>query len=352
MLILCHNSINHNYLHKACLAKWIETKGTCPCCRAAVQMLDRTDVDYMHLVGDMLTAYEEEDLGPAVASLTRFDASTPAFLELSKALCESVCHVRSGTHVQGLAFFTGESEAFTVASALCGLFPRPLVAVGYRGIEVLYLDIAAPAACPAHNIAKVTSTGIVEPSQQLPVSRKKLSEGDNVFCVTPDTAYPGFVTPTGDVELVLPDDVSPESIAGAPLITFAGSRNTAHVAGVFTGGVVDAWFTDPRPDCWADHHRMVVWMHEWAALEADECAEMWTDYELSGVIWVMGKLPARKNKKLRRKNKHKTKEADGGGGAGAGGGGADDGDGDGAGTGGGGADDGDSDGDDGNDGEG
>ena len=205
----------------------------CPTCRQKVNGPHACrDFSYMELVRSVLTQKAFEYDAMVVSPRHRRKA---VHLELATALRGSIQHVRHGTATLGLAFFTGESEAFTVASVLCGLTPEPLITIGYRGIHVVDMDMKLVAAVSALNIAQVTSTGIVEPEQQLPVFRGQVEVGTDIFCVTPDAAYAGVVTRTRDVALELPDGILPMSLAGAPLITFSGPRQAARVAGVCTG---------------------------------------------------------------------------------------------------------------------
>ena len=228
----CTTPCGHSF-HKECLRVCLGQQQQCPTCRQKVNGPHACrDFSYMELVRSVLTQKAFEYDAMVVSPRHRRKA---VHLELATALRGSIQHVRHGTATLGLAFFTGESEAFTVASVLCGLTPEPLITIGYRGIHVVDMDMKLVAAVSALNIAQVTSTGIVEPEQQLPVFRGQVELGTDIFCVTPDAVYAGVVTRTRDVALELPDGILPMSLAGAPLITFSGPRQAARVAGVCTG---------------------------------------------------------------------------------------------------------------------
>ena len=223
----------------------------------------------------------------------------PAWL-LAQAVCPSVVRVEWGSgDVKAWAFFVGERQALTVATAVVEAPLEPRLLVGMRAAYDVQLDATLGTYIPSRNVASVTTAGIIEERRRLTTSTTRLAEGDTVFCVYgDDTVVRGYVTDQQDVAWETNGSVV--AMAGAPVITI--QRDHAVVCGVCTGGMVDMRHQDT-----VSVPAMVVWMYEWDELKT----EVHPEDCLTDLMFITAKtcVPRRGNKSGKPKQKKKRRTA-------------------------------------------
>lgn len=261
--------------HRACLAPWLKKDAHCPICKQAATVSTLEPVDALSIMLRYLDNPKESTLGAVevpTSTAEHLSEHAPA-VDLLRVFQPSVCQVRWGKVHKAWAFFVGECTAFTVASAMC---ETPWSStVGLRGIDTVEMDVRMGSASPVCNIARVTTTGIVEAVSILPPTDRALSPGHEVFVMTGDQIVKGKVAASHDVVLDAPSR-STLQLIGAPVVTVVG--NVVEVCGVFTAGEVDYRHDSASPT-------NVVWWHQWAEVERSDLLIEYAQEDLPPIIW-------------------------------------------------------------------